>query len=163
MEASKNKALFLDRDGVIINERGDYNFLPEHMVINKNILELMKKAQSKNYIIIVITNQGGIAKKLYTKINVENMHKMISSALSEHNIKIHHYFYCPHHSIVGKCICRKPHSLMIEKAAYMFNIDLPASFMVGDKQTDVDAANNVGVTGILIEANKTIPNLNILN
>ena len=152
----KNKALFLDRDGVIINERGDYNYLPKHAIINETIVPLLKEAQEHNYLLIVITNQGGISKGLYTNKEVEKIHKIIEQKLGEVSIVIHEFFYCPHHDSIEKCICRKPNSQLLEKAISIYNIDPIQSFMIGDKETDVQAAQKLGIKGIRIQPNSTI-------
>ncbi len=156
-----NKALFLDRDGVLIKERGDYNFLDEHFILNENIIPLLQLAQKKNYLLIVITNQGGIAKGLYDHKHVKKMHGHISEALKKHKIEILDYFYCPHHSTIEKCLCRKPNSLMLEKATAIHNIDRSKSIMIGDRITDKQAAEKIGIRGVEFKAN-TCPEISIL-
>lgn len=148
-----NKAVFLDRDGVIIREEGHYNYLPEHRLFVDGIFELLEDLQKKGYLLIVITNQGGIAKGLFQTKEVFNMHAFIDSEMKKRQIKIMEYYFCPHHSEISVCLCRKPDSLNIEKGLFKHKIDPKRSYMVGDKESDVLAAEKAGLKGILIPSN----------
>lgn len=148
-----NKAVFLDRDGVIIQEHGHYNYLPEHRLLVTGIIELLKDLQKKGYLLFVVTNQGGIEKGLYTHDDVSQMHQFIENELNRAEIYIKQYYYCPHHATISACLCRKPGHVLIQKALYTYQVDVSASYMIGDKDTDVQAAENAGLTGILIPAN----------
>lgn len=151
-----NKAVFLDRDGTIIAERGDYNFHPDHIEINEGAIETLMSFRKKGYLIIVITNQGGIAKGLYKASDVTLIHNIIYDFFNDYGIKIHDFFYCPHHPDFTLCLCRKPNSLMLEKAIAMYNIDKKASYMIGDSERDIEAAINAGIKGIKIEPNQDL-------
>lgn len=153
-----NKAVFLDRDGVINKEIG-FVFRVEDFVLNGDIIESLKKLQSAGFIFIVVTNQSGIAKELYTQEDVEKVHKHMLSLLKENGITISEIYYCPHHSDVEPCICRKPGSGMLEKAIARFNIDVSKSFLIGDKERDIQAAEKAGVKGILIESDSPLKNV----
>jgi len=156
----KNKAIFLDRDGVINVERGYTNRL-EDFVILPDLIEVLKLFKQKGYLLIVISNQSGIAKDLYTQPEVEVLHQYLAVELKKHSIVLDEIYYCVHHSDVSRCICRKPDSLFVEKSLARFNIDPAKSYFIGDKPRDVEAGEKVGVKGILIEANvslKTILN-----
>lgn len=146
-----NKAIFLDRDGVINKEIG-YVFRVEDFVLTDDIIPTLKKLQAAGYIFIVITNQSGISKGLYTAEDVERVHKHMLSLMKEHAIKISEIYYCTHHPDVEPCTCRKPDSGMLEKAIARFNIDVKQSYMIGDKERDFQAAEKAGVKGILIES-----------
>jgi D-glycero-D-manno-heptose 1,7-bisphosphate phosphatase len=151
-----NKAVFLDRDGVINYDPGDYTYNVNEFKLNDGIIENLKILFDKGFLLILITNQGGISKKLYSHANVEEIHKYLADELNKVGVKLTEVYYCPHHSINERCICRKPNSLMIEKALARFDIDPKKSFMLGDKMRDVECAENAGVKGIKVEINKNI-------
>jgi D-glycero-D-manno-heptose 1,7-bisphosphate phosphatase len=148
-----NKAVFLDRDGVLITERGEYNYLPEHLDIVEGTVEALSLLQSKGYLLIVITNQGGIAKGMYTHAQVNRMHGEIRDFYKSFGVRLAGFYYCPHHSRHGLCICRKPDSLMLEKAIAANDIDAAQSWFIGDNARDVDAGHKAGVRTILIPSN----------
>ncbi|NLJ06234.1 MAG: HAD family hydrolase [Sphingobacteriales bacterium] len=151
-----NKAIFFDRDGVIISERGDYNFLPEHIDFVEDIVESCQILQEKGYLLIVITNQAGIAKRRYQHKHVMQMHKIISNFFKSYGVHIHDFFYCPHHESTSRCLCRKPGTLLLEKAIAMYQIDPKQSFLIGDSPRDVEAAENAGIRALLIEKNTSL-------
>ena len=150
-----NKCIFLDRDGVINKEIG-FVFRVEDFVLTDDIIPSLKKLQDAGFIFIVITNQSGIAKQLYTHEDVQAVHTHMLSLMKENGIRISEIYYCTHHPDVEPCICRKPDSGMLEKAIARFNIDVKQSYMIGDKERDVQAAEKVGVKGILIESDSPI-------
>lgn len=148
-----NKAVFLDRDGIIIKERGEYNYKEDHIQIVEGIVEALKKLQDKGYLLIVITNQGGIGKGLYTHARLREIHRDLKSFFASYGIKIMDFYYCPHHPVTSACLCRKPDSLMLEKAMARHNIDPEASVFIGDNQRDIDAGVKAGVPTILVPGN----------
>ncbi|MCB9186568.1 MAG: HAD family hydrolase [Flavobacteriales bacterium] len=150
------KALFLDRDGVLNVERGEYTYLLEDFEILPDVLESLKLATVKGYVLIVISNQGGIAKGVYSHKNVELVHQKLIDNLASEGVLLDEIYYCPHHDEVGKCLCRKPNSLMLEKAIARFNISASDSVFIGDSERDILAAEKVGVNGILIASNSGI-------
>lgn len=154
------KAVFLDRDGVINVERG-YTHRLEDFVILPDLIEALQLLQKRGYLLIVISNQSGIAKGLYKQTDVEILHKFMVEEFTKNGIKLSEIYYCVHHPDVSKCICRKPDSLFVEKALARFDIDAKQSYFIGDKERDTEASEKAGVKGILIEANislKTILN-----
>lgn len=153
-----NKAVFLDRDGVLNKEIGDY--VPDISLfkILNHAPVLLKKLHDAGYLLIVITNQGGIAKGLYSHERLDEMHQNLLSKLNDHDVLITDIYYCPHHPDSGKCLCRKPGSLMIQKALAKYHIDANKSFMIGDRQRDIDAAIAAGVKPFLINANENWEN-----
>jgi len=153
MSFEKQKAIFLDRDGVLIQERGEYTWLLEDLKINPGVTEALLDFSKKGYLLIVISNQAGIGKGLYTKQEADYLHLHISRNLSLNGITIAEYYYCPHHPTTGKCICRKPDSLLLEKAIARFNIDASRSFFIGDAERDIEAGHKAGVNAIKIEPN----------
>jgi D-glycero-D-manno-heptose 1,7-bisphosphate phosphatase len=150
-----NKAIFLDRDGVINTERG-YTHKLEDFVILPDLVENLKLYLQKGYLLIVVSNQSGVAKGLYTQADVETIHSFLTNELTKSDIHLSEIYYCIHHPDVSRCICRKPDSLFVEKALARFNIDPAKSFFIGDKHRDVEAAEKAGVKGILIEANSPL-------
>ena len=149
----KNKAVFLDRDGVINRDILDYTWRVRDFVFLDGIFEASRQLQEKGYILIVITNQGGIAKGLYSHEDVNALHELMTRKFSEHGIVLTEIYYCPHHDVAGKCICRKPGSLLVEKAVARFEIDPARSFFIGDRDRDVMAGEGAGVKGILVDVN----------
>lgn len=150
-----NKAVFLDRDGVINTERG-YTHRIEDFVILPDLIENLKLYLQKGYLLIVVSNQSGIAKGLYTQADVELIHSFLTNELVKEGIHLSEIYYCVHHPDVSRCICRKPDSLFVEKALARFNIDPSRSYFIGDKERDVEAAAKAGVKGILIESNSAL-------
>src|SRR6185437_5420897 len=133
------KAIFLDRDGVIITERGDYNYLPADIVLVHGIAETLRILEKKGFIFIVITNQGGIARGIFTHERVEEIHAGLKAHFEKAHIDIKEFYYCPHHPSASACICRKPDSLMLEKAMARFDIDPSQSWFIGDTDRDIEA------------------------
>lgn len=154
---NKIKTIFLDRDGVINdNSIAYYIHKKEDFVINEGVYDSLSKFQDKGYQLIIITNQGGIAKKQYSNNDVQNLNEILISKLKQKNIEIKEIYHCPHHSDISKCLCRKPGSLLFEKAIAIYNVDVENSYMIGDSLRDIEAAEKVGVKGIKVEGNKNL-------
>jgi len=151
-----NKAVFFDRDGVINYEVGNYVYEIDKFKINPGVIQCLHELQNKNYLIIIITNQGGIAKKLYSREDVIQLHDHMISLFEKKNICITEIYYCPHHSRFENCICRKPDSLMLEKAISRFNIDKAKSYFFGDKITDYEAGIKAGLHSVKVEKNSNL-------
>ncbi len=161
MLSEKRKAIFLDRDGVVIREHGDYTWLLEDLKINPGIPEALLNFSKQGYLLIVISNQGGIGKGLYTKDEADYLHLHISRNLGMSGIEISEYYYCPHHPTTSNCICRKPDSQLLEKAIARFNIDPKKSFFIGDTERDIVAGKKAGVNTILIGPNADLRLINL--
>ena len=151
-----NKAVFLDRDGVVNRELGHYCERHEDFEILEDVGEAVKVLKDAGFLVIVISNQGGIAKGLYSEADVNEMHKKLCQCVSEHGATIDDFYFCPHHDSVSRCLCRKPNSLMIEKAMAVYDINPSKSYMIGDGERDIEAAEHAGIRGILIEPNSGI-------
>jgi D-glycero-D-manno-heptose 1,7-bisphosphate phosphatase len=151
-----NKALFLDRDGVINHDPGDYTMSVEEFIILPTVVEALKIAQDKGYLIIVVTNQGGLAKGLYTENEVHAMHRKLRDTCQKSGVEITHIYYSPHHPDFGNSLARKPESLLLERAIARYHIDPSKSLMIGDRDRDVECARRVGVKGILIKTNDNL-------
>lgn len=152
-----NKAIFLDRDGVLNHEIHDYITKLEDFEILTYQIPPLKRLFDEGYLLIVITNQGGIAQKRYTEEALAEMHTALRASFEAQGAAIHHAYHCPHHPTVSEeCNCRKPKSGMLLEAIATYNIDPALSVMIGDKPRDVEAANGAGVRGILIAPDEQI-------
>jgi D-glycero-D-manno-heptose 1,7-bisphosphate phosphatase len=154
MLKQKKRAVFLDRDGVI-NRKGSsyYIFREEEFIFNKGVTEALSYFISKGYLLIIITNQGGIARGIFNIAQLEKLHGFMKEKLGESKISITDIFYCPHHPEISECRCRKPGTLLFEKAIKKYKIDPKNSFMIGDSDVDIAAAKKLGITGIKLPLN----------
>ena len=143
----KQKAIFLDRDGVLNKERGEYTFKPEEFEVIAGVPEALKLLKNAGFKLIIITNQGGIAKGLYTKQDVLACHHKLQQECGN---LIDFMYMAPGHPDFTESLSRKPDSLMLEKAIAKFDLDPTQSWMIGDKPRDMEAAAKVGVNGILV-------------
>lgn len=151
------KAIFLDRDGVINSDIGHYYIYKiKDFIINKGIVNSLKRFQEAGYMLFIVSNQGGVAKGIYSCEDVDQIHAHLEAKLLENNIHIQEIYYCPHHESVASCECRKPSPYMINKAVKKYNIDIKTSYLIGDSKRDIEAAEAAGVKGIKIEANEDI-------
>lgn len=152
-----NKAVFLDRDGVI-NRKGSsyYIYREDDLEINNGVHETLKYFISRGFKLIVITNQGGISKGLFTSSDLEKLHDRLRDELREQRIELTDIYYCPHHPDNEECRCRKPGTLLFEQAIEKYGIDPAQSFMIGDSDTDIEAAEKLGIKGILIPTNSNM-------
>ncbi len=151
------KAVFLDRDGTLNSDEGHYYiFREEDFVLNEGVVEGLKILQNHNYLLIVVTNQGGVAKGQYTEEDVEKVHRKMQELLRAEGLELTAVYYCPHHDSVASCECRKPCSGMFKQAIKEYDIDVKKSYMIGDSNRDMEAAHSVGVKGFKIEKNASI-------
>ena len=137
-----NKALFLDRDGVLMEDVG-YIGEVERVKIKKEFTDIVKYANEKNYITIVTTNQAGVSYNYYTNDDVKNVHSYLHQEYKKHDAVIDDFYYCPYH-IKGNVeeykilsVLRKPEAAMHLTACKKYNIDLTSSFMIGDRDSDI--------------------------
>ena len=142
-----NKCIFLDRDGVLNVERGDYTFLPQDFKIINGVSEAIKKIKTHGYLAIVITNQAGITKGLFTREQMNICHEIL---MEKTNNLIDKIYYCPYHPSFSESLTRKPDTLMIEKAMAKFNIDPTESWVVGDRWSDILCGQKMGLKTVLI-------------
>jgi len=148
-------ALFLDRDGVLNVDSG-YVSTKERFVWRKGVFEALTQALRLGYRIIVVTNQSGVARGYYTRQDVIDLHDWINDELRHHGSHICSFYYCPHHiegtvaEYIRPCFWRKPEPGMLLKAFECWNIDKEKSFLLGDKQTDLNAAEAAGIQGFLV-------------
>ena len=138
-----NKAIFLDRDGIINDDKRGYVYKIKDLRIIPGAINGLKILQDTGYKLIIITNQSGIASGYYTKKDYFNLRKELCKILKEHNIIIDAEYFCPHHPD-DDCGCRKPQIGMLEKAAKDFHLNLNQCWMIGDKPSDILAGKNAG-------------------
>jgi D-glycero-D-manno-heptose 1,7-bisphosphate phosphatase len=154
--SAKVKAVFLDRDGVLNQEMGDYvrRFEDFHVLDN---FDALKTLQDRGYMLLVATNQGGLAKGWYTEEELAKMHNHLKTVYAEHGVVITDFFYCPHHpNFTGDCDCRKPKPGLLLQGIEKYNIDPALSYFIGDRERDVEAGTQAGVKGILIDSDQPI-------
>ena len=150
-----NKAVFIDRDGVINHDLdNNYVYRPEDIIINPGIPELLSYLKKKAYLIIIISNQGGIGKGIYSMDDTEKTNARILNLLADYKIVPEEIYYCPHHPESGRCICRKPDTLLIEKAISRFKIEVSKSYFIGDRETDMEAGKKAGLKCLRVKANQ---------
>ena len=150
------KVIFLDRDGVINEERGEHTYQQHDFRFVKGFFDSVKKFVKSGYELIIITNQSGITKGLYTHEELLILHSWMLQEFTKNELSVLEVFYCPHFTELGKCICRKPNSNMLERAIAKHKVDVAKSYMIGDSQRDIQAAAKVGVSGIKIESNSSL-------
>ncbi len=155
-----NKAIFFDRDGVI-NTEINYLYKIDDFEFIDGVFETCKHFQEKNYLIFIITNQSGIARKKYTEKQYDILTTWMQQSFNKRGITISKTYHCPHHpEFSTECSCRKPKPGMIIQAKNEFNINLKKSILIGDKNSDIEAGINAGIstnylisTGHLIKKN----------
>jgi len=154
-DAGKRRAVFLDRDGTI-NVEKDYLHRVEEFEFIPGAPDSIRKLKEAGYLVIVVTNQSGVARGYYDIEAVHRLHAHLDAELSKIGAAIDAYYVCPHHPEHGvgdyrcQCDCRKPMPGMLLEAAGRFGIDLASSFLVGDNMSDVDAARNAGCRPVLV-------------
>ena len=142
-----NPCVFLDRDGVLNEDNPNYVFRPEQFVLLPRVAEALALLKSRGFLLIVITNQSGIAKKLYSTADMEACHVKLHQLT---NNVIDHLYFSPYHPAVSASLSRKPESLLFEKAIARFSIDIGQSWMVGDRKRDLLPARKLGIKTIVV-------------
>lgn len=145
---SARRALFLDRDGTIIE---DMNYLsdPAKICFLPGAQEALRRFQDAGYQLVIVTNQSGIGRGFMTAEESTAVHERVVAALAEARVRIDGSYICPH-APKDRCECRKPQPTLLRRAARELDIDLSSSFMIGDKYSDVGAGAAAGCTTLLI-------------
>lgn len=149
-QAQARKAVFLDRDGVINVDHG-YVYQPEAFEFIDGVFEACRHLQSLGYLLIVVTNQSGIARGFYSEQDFQHLTRWMIERFAAEHIEITAVYHCPHHPSAGHamhrldCACRKPAPGMLLQAIREHGIDPARSIMVGDKQADMQAGRAAGV------------------
>lgn len=150
MKSKKKRAIFLDRDGVLIkNIDGDYLKSSEQIEVFEGVEKSLSKLKRAGYLLIIITNQAAVSKGLMTLEKVIDLNNQVVKKIDSNNILNISSYICPHQTI-DLCFCRKPQPGLIFKAAREFNISLSKSYMIGDAISDIDAAKNGNVRPIMV-------------
>ena len=153
------KTIFLDRDGVI-NKELNYLYKIQDFEFIKGVFDACAFFQNLNYSIIIISNQSGIGRGLYSEKDYLKINQWMLNEFSLKSISILDTFYCPH-GPDSKCHCRKPQPGMFFDAKHKYNLSLQDSWMIGDKETDISAANSAGISNtILVKSGHAVNELN---
>ena len=149
------KAIFLDRDGTI-NVEKDYIYKSEDLVFEEGSIEALKTFKNLGYILIVVSNQSGIARGYFTEADLNIFNNNMNEILKKNGVEITEFYCCPHHPDgIGKykkvCECRKPNNKMIEDAIEKYNIDREKSYMIGDKISDIGAGLKSNLKTVLVK------------
>lgn len=147
----QDNAIFLDRDGVLNRERGTYTYQLEDFEILPQVVEALELLKNKSFKLIIITNQGGINKGLYTSKDVLTCFDFLQRQSG--NLIDGHY-YSPYHSNFTNSLSRKPNSLMLEKAIAKYQINTKNSWMIGDSERDIIAGESQSLQTILITSSE---------
>ena len=143
-------AVFLDRDGTIIVE-AEYLADPERVVLLPGAADALEQLAAMGYALVMVTNQSGIARGLYSEDDFRAVQKRLDTLLAERGIRLDAVLHCPHHpDFTGPCDCRKPALGLYERAAADLDLDLSASVYVGDRVSDVLPAVPAGGAGYLV-------------
>ena len=151
-----NRAVIIDRDGVITQDPPHYAHRIDQLKIIPDSAEAIRILNEKGFLVVVVTNQSGVAKGMYQEEDVERFNTAMEEELKKKGAFVDALYYCPHHpeATVEKykvdCYCRKPNPGMLERAAKDMNIDLTRSFMIGDKLSDIQAGQRVCCKTILV-------------
>jgi D-glycero-D-manno-heptose 1,7-bisphosphate phosphatase len=146
----KNRAIFLDREGVINKDTGfvykieDFKFLP-------NVFDSLRKFQAIGFKLFIVTNQSGIARGHYSIEDFNKLNKHMMEVFEKEDIKIEKVYFCPHHP-KDNCECRKPSTFFIKQAENNYNLDLNSSWVIGDKLSDIEMGERGGCKTLLIDS-----------
>ena len=152
-----SKALFLDRDGIINIDHG-YVSKIENFEFNEGIFDFLHIFIKKGYKLFIVTNQSGIGRNYYTQEDFETLTQWMLEAFKKQNITIESVHHC-HHAPEELCACRKPATGMVDEILSLHNIDLKNSWMIGDKQSDIDLAHNTGIGFTIAVGERDIQNV----
>lgn len=148
--------IFLDRDGIVNYEEDGYTWKIEECQLVDGLVDFMNELKRAGYRFAVITNQSGIAKGIYEHENVERVHDYLASLLEKEGLEIDAWYYCPHHPDFSECLCRKPSSLLLEKAVARFGVNKEKSWMIGDQKRDTEAGEAIGLNPLLVKTNEDL-------
>ena len=153
--AQTRRAVFLDRDGTI-NEEREYLHRIDEFAFIPGVPEAIRRLKEAGFLVIVVTNQSGIGRGYYDEDALCALHRHLDAELARSGTAIDAYYFCPHHPSHAEgdyrraCSCRKPLPGMLLQAAADFGVDLAASYMIGDKLADVEAGRAAGCRPVLV-------------
>lgn len=152
----KRRAIFLDRDGTLVHPV-HYPSYPEQLRLYDHIGSELYRLQLMDFLLVVVTNQSGIARGYFTEADLQKMHQHLIRELAASDVYLSGIYYCPHHidgvipELAIRCHCRKPEPGMLLRAAAELNLDLHRSWFVGDILDDIEAGNRTGCRTILVD------------
>jgi D-glycero-D-manno-heptose 1,7-bisphosphate phosphatase len=142
------KAIFLDRDGVLNVEKGRYVYKIEDFQVVPGIIDVLQRLKQKGFVLIVVTNQAGIAKGKYTEGDMDACHAYFQR---ESGNLIDDFYFAPDHPDYSESLSRKPGSLLFEKAIARYNVEVANSWMIGNSERDLIPAKKLGITTIMFQ------------
>jgi len=149
------RAVFMDRDGTVSDEVGYVNHIDRYRMLPKSA-SAIKRLNDAGFLTFIITNQSGVARGLFDEALVRRVHERLSGWVREAGAHLDGIYFCPHHPTEGKspsgqpCDCRKPKPGLLQRAAREHDVDLAASYMIGDTVLDIEAGQRAGATSILV-------------
>ncbi len=151
-----HRAIFLDRDGTLVHPR-HYPTRPEELILYDGLTPHLKRLQQAGFKLVVVTNQSGLARGLFTEADLRRMHEHLKRELAKDGVRIDGIYYCPHHpegivpGLAMQCLCRKPAPGMLHRASAELDLDVRRSWFVGDILDDVEAGNRAGARTVLVD------------
>lgn len=155
------RAIFLDRDGTIIVDKG-FVHKKEDLELLPGAAQAIKLAREAGFLVVVVTNQSGVARGYFTEEEVKAFNAYLNRVLAQRGARIDAFYYCPHHpqapieAYRKACSCRKPRPGLLLRAAQELGIDLCQSWMIGDSPRDAEAGQRAGCNTILLERGKDL-------
>ena len=146
-------AIFLDRDGVINQNRADYVKSWAEVLFLPGAFEALRRLAQTPYRLVIITNQSAIGRGIITLQTADEINRRLVGQIEAHGGRVDGVYLCPHHPQAG-CACRKPQPGMLLRAASELKLDLPRSYLIGDARSDLKAARAAGVQGILVRTGR---------
>lgn len=144
---AKNKCVFLDRDGVLNRDNPNYTYRVGDFEILPGVVDALLVLKNSGFRLVVVTNQSGIAKGIYSRMQMEDCHRYFQTECGN---LIDHFYFSPYYRTVTESLATKPGTLMFEKAIAKFNIDIQTSWMIGDRGRDIVPARQLGIRTIQI-------------
>jgi D-glycero-D-manno-heptose 1,7-bisphosphate phosphatase len=150
------RAVFLDRDGTLVHPR-HYPSRPEELELYEGVEPELRALQHMGFRLVVITNQSGVARGLFTTDDLERMHARLRDDLAAWDVRLDGIYYCPHHPdgvvspLAVRCACRKPRPGLVFRAAADLHLQLRGSWFVGDILDDMEAGNRAGCRTVLVD------------
>lgn len=152
------KALFLDRDGVVNRKADGYVTRPEDLEVLEDAVRAMHIARSRGCVVVLVTNQSAVGRGIMTAGQLAGVHSRLESELARAGARLDAIYCCTHAPSEG-CACRKPGTAMIAEAVRDLGIDVSSSWLVGDSDSDMEAARRAGLRGVRIESDAPFSHL----
>ncbi len=156
-----HKAIFFDRDDTLIQDKG-YMHDPTDLIFFPESISTLRELQEKGFLLFIVTNQSGIGRGYFQEADMHKFNQHMLAELKTAGIEIKDIVFCPH-APENNCECRKPSPKLINDLCEKYDIDKNLSYMVGDKESDIKAGENAGLTSIKITSGEIKKILSILN